>query len=100
MWIFFLILFAAYFMTVESPKWLIMKGRHQEAIEALKYIARVNKSYHEDMFKDTKIFLSQQDLDKFYAIEVKAIDIEEPQEGSVHKAIRVGKDMVLQFGLL
>lgn len=33
-------------MVPESPKWLLINGRREEAIEALNWIARVNRSEH------------------------------------------------------
>jgi len=37
--IYFLTLLSTYFLTMESPKWLLLKGRQEEAIASLRNVA-------------------------------------------------------------
>ena len=60
---YFLMVLLPYFFAVESPKWLIIKGRQEEARQALEYIQRVNKTIYSSSdttsgFQNVRIFLN------------------------------------------
>ena len=56
------------FISVESPAYLISKGKHQQAIQCLNYISKFNSFFKKDAYcfpEGTRIFLSNEDLQSF-----------------------------------
>mmetsp|Transcript_2873 Transcript_2873/g.4466 ORF Transcript_2873/g.4466 Transcript_2873/m.4466 type:complete len:217 (+) Transcript_2873:702-1352(+) len=66
--IYFLTLLTTYFLTMESPKWLLLKSRQEEAIASLRNMAYINSHFTEvnmEGLQNVRIFLTQGDLDVY-----------------------------------
>jgi len=63
---------------VESPRWLLQNGRHNECVKNLNYIAKFNGvAFRDEPFfeiLDTKIFLTKLELENYQAIQNKDLE--------------------------